>query len=41
MLVCPGCRKSEAVQVAAAAPDAAQRWSARCELCDHAWSFDD
>jgi hypothetical protein len=42
VLICPGCRLSQAVTITAnARPDSLSRWRGQCLECEHSWDFDD
>ena len=40
VLTCPSCHSAETLHIAADATGRHQ-WTARCEACDHSWSFTD
>jgi hypothetical protein len=42
VLVCPGCRTSQAVTITAnTRAESMPRWRGRCLECEHDWDFDD
>jgi hypothetical protein len=43
VLVCPGCQRSQAVNISAniRSESMTPRWRGQCLDCDHGWDFDD